>query len=397
VSLLNFRDGESGPAARSRKPFKIILSIGALAGVIVLGSTLAASINLNTGRPVEFGQGVAQATACDSSITLTPNSSFVNANGEGSFLFTGITFTGLDTNDQLQDNLAQGCVGKVLTVKIFGANGNALTPGYSIYVGESEFASSDGTFTNVNNYDGTDTSATLIFNDPEISATDVYRITVESSSIAGSGWVNLGSGGGSVSLQGDPVYSSDSGGYLDFSTGGFATGSIGETSGVSSISVAMRMNLYAEAHGMPFYWGLNDNNYDVFNCASCNGFGFNTFNDDLYGMNVSSYLYDFHNYVFIFDSSDDTLNKIYIDGVEQSLSLLRNTPRATQFPSDGSFVLMQGGISINGSLYHQNGKISEVKIYKRALSDSEAAAVFTGSPPSGAVIDLRASSPSFIR
>ena len=77
MSLLNFGDGDHGPASpRSKKPLKLILGIGALAGVIALGSTLAANINLNTGGAVEFGQGVAQATACDSNVTTSPVSSF---------------------------------------------------------------------------------------------------------------------------------------------------------------------------------------------------------------------------------------------------------------------------------------------------------------------------------
>ena len=56
----------------------MILGIGALTGVIALGSTLAANINLNAGSTVEFGQGITQATACDNDITVTPLASFIN-------------------------------------------------------------------------------------------------------------------------------------------------------------------------------------------------------------------------------------------------------------------------------------------------------------------------------
>ena len=64
---------------RPKKPFKLILGIGALVTVVGFGSTLAANINIGTG-PIEFGQGVAQTTACsgDNSILVTPTSTFEN-------------------------------------------------------------------------------------------------------------------------------------------------------------------------------------------------------------------------------------------------------------------------------------------------------------------------------
>ena len=44
-----------------KKSLTNLIGIGVLAGIVALGSTLAASINLNNGGPVEFGQGVTQA------------------------------------------------------------------------------------------------------------------------------------------------------------------------------------------------------------------------------------------------------------------------------------------------------------------------------------------------
>ena len=63
MTPLNFNKS-LGIAPRNRKKLKLILGIGALAGVIALGSTLAANINLNTGGAVEFGQGLAQTVVC---------------------------------------------------------------------------------------------------------------------------------------------------------------------------------------------------------------------------------------------------------------------------------------------------------------------------------------------
>ena len=186
MPILNFDE----PSRSSRKgvtpitvnkPLKLILGIGALAGVIALGSTLAANIGINTGAPIEFGQGVAQTTSCDSQVTLTPISTFVNADGAGEFKFTGVTLSGLDTNEQIADNSLEGCAGKIFAIKIYNGQGALNATSYLINVGVSEFTSSAGTFSNLLNYDSSNTSVTLTFDPAIIAATDVYRITIESS------------------------------------------------------------------------------------------------------------------------------------------------------------------------------------------------------------------------
>jgi hypothetical protein len=84
-----------------------------VAGItLILRTTFAANINLNSGSPVEFGQGVAQSTACDNSILVTPFSSFVNASGGGGFKFTSIKVTDISDN----------CNGKIFTIKAYSKN-----------------------------------------------------------------------------------------------------------------------------------------------------------------------------------------------------------------------------------------------------------------------------------
>jgi hypothetical protein len=103
------------------KPLKLVLGVGAIVGVVVLGSTLAASINLNSGTPVEFGQGVAQTTACDDNVIVTPFSTFVNNEGEGDFLFTSITLS----------DISNACDGKIFTIKAFKNGTNSPLALYS--------------------------------------------------------------------------------------------------------------------------------------------------------------------------------------------------------------------------------------------------------------------------
>jgi len=176
VPLSNFAPSNLGPKS-ARNRIKVAIGIGALAGVIALGSTLAASINLNSGTPVEFGQGIVQVTACDSNIVVVPISKFVNGN-PGDFLFSGIRLSDIDSTDQSESS--EGCLGKGFKVKTFDSSGSKLEPEYTITVGSRDYSSSEGTVSSSGA--GTQNgSATLTFRNPTISALDVFRITIESS------------------------------------------------------------------------------------------------------------------------------------------------------------------------------------------------------------------------
>ncbi len=98
MNLISFDSSGSKPIG-GKKSLKIIIGVGMIAGVIALGSTLAASINLNGGGAVEFGQGVVQTTACDSDITVTPYSKYVNRTLTGfdpQSVLDRIDFSGVD-------------------------------------------------------------------------------------------------------------------------------------------------------------------------------------------------------------------------------------------------------------------------------------------------------------
>ena len=169
---------------------KTLLGFGALAGVVVLGSTLAASINLNNGGPVEFGQGVTQTTACDNEILVTPNSSFVNATSDGSFMFTGVTLGTLDTT-------AQGCAGKTLTLIAYGPDGTSLATFAVSIASDGTFSSEDGEIQN-GGLQGTTSGMTFRFAPATLGAANVYTITIQSStSVAqiGSVWTERTSAG----------------------------------------------------------------------------------------------------------------------------------------------------------------------------------------------------------
>jgi hypothetical protein len=212
MSLLNF-DSKDDQPPRNRKSLKLVLGVSTLVGVVALGSTLAASINLNGGGPVEFGQGVTQTTACDDDITVTPFSTFVNETGAGSHKFTSLEISGIDSS-------SDKCDGKTFIIKAYGDSGqldffsyaDSANPEENDSYDTIEIANDGGDYTWISGgSDGndviagpdigiTETSFTLSFTSavstitrapvvntitrtPLASAEDVVRITIESSKI----------------------------------------------------------------------------------------------------------------------------------------------------------------------------------------------------------------------
>jgi hypothetical protein len=111
MDILNL-GGINEPSERpSKKKLKVIIGIGLLAGVMGMGSTLAASITLNGGTAVEFGQGVQLVTACDPEITVTPTASFVNGTTapQSGFRLATVTLSDID----------EACLGKKLRLNAY--------------------------------------------------------------------------------------------------------------------------------------------------------------------------------------------------------------------------------------------------------------------------------------
>jgi len=96
MNTLNLGSDEI-PATKKKsntRNLKIALGLAAVILVPTIGSTLAGTIGVSAAR-VEFGQGLAQAAACDAEITLTPASAFINSAGAGSFKLGTLTVAGI--------------------------------------------------------------------------------------------------------------------------------------------------------------------------------------------------------------------------------------------------------------------------------------------------------------
>jgi len=123
MEILNLGGSQEPSARPSKKKFKVVLGIGLLAGVMGIGSTLAATVQINTGATVEFGQGVATTTACDSSLTVTPGTTYVNdtqtSGSTANFQMRSIVLSGLNIANKSTDGLTEGCGGDWLILKAY--------------------------------------------------------------------------------------------------------------------------------------------------------------------------------------------------------------------------------------------------------------------------------------
>lgn len=113
MEILKFGDNPSPNRSNNnqRKPAAMIVA-GVLVAMMGMSTTLAGTISISSGR-VEFGQGLVATAACDSSITISPTSSFVNSGNDSD------TFT---VSQLLLSGIANACLDKYFTIKAFGGS-----------------------------------------------------------------------------------------------------------------------------------------------------------------------------------------------------------------------------------------------------------------------------------
>jgi hypothetical protein len=180
--LLDFEGTPSNSRTpKNKKSVKGLVAMAMFGAVAVLGSTLAANISLNSGS-LEFGQGVAVASACDENgITATPKAVFSNTSGAGQFNFASISFTGI----------ADACLGDLFTVNAYGntsatplviATSGALTYDVATFVmsatlGQKSSYISTGSVANA--IAAGNNKAEIGFNGTQATSGAVYKITLQ--------------------------------------------------------------------------------------------------------------------------------------------------------------------------------------------------------------------------
>jgi hypothetical protein len=180
MEILKF-ENSSRPVRKKSSSSKVMLGLAGIAAVALLGSTLAANISLNSGAGVEFGQGVALTTACDSEITSTPTATFANAANGGAFNFSTVAFS----------NVSSACLGKTFTLKAYGdtsatplniatASGTSTTYNQATFTFTTASTTSPGISTAAWTASATDSRLSLGFAGTQATSGAVYKLTLES-------------------------------------------------------------------------------------------------------------------------------------------------------------------------------------------------------------------------
>ncbi len=191
--------------------------------------------------------------------------------------------------------------------------------------------------------------------------------------ISGNAKIATNAAGVSYYTSGNGImyYNGTSTGYTDFNC------NLGSTS-----TISVEMWAYPTTLNNSMFFGFNM--YDVY-ASNTGALGFNTGISDLYGIPATQVtnlglLNKWNHYVFVMNSGSYLLNKIYVNGVKQTLSQIQGT----QSTSAANF---NGGVGriaswIYSSSFMQNMYMSKFKVYRRELSQTEITSKYTSSIPS---------------
>jgi hypothetical protein len=146
--------------------------------LFALNQTLAANISLDSGGPVEFGQGVARTSACDNQILVTPGSQFLNSVGSGTHVLSTIKISEIDSSEE-------HCANKDFKIKVYGSSGSALEmiPDYSevqVTDNGSNFSLLSHTGVSISSPDNTEFTIHFSASASPINSSMIKTITVES-------------------------------------------------------------------------------------------------------------------------------------------------------------------------------------------------------------------------
>jgi len=165
--------------------------------------------------------------------------------------------------------------------------------------------------------------------------TPQVSLTANASKIAGTAWTNDGSIGGTATLStaastAPTFQASDTSVALNSvnNTNQFISQSLGNGSALSTVTFEMNMNIKSSQTHSPsgMILGWAGTNYDIWYQPNC--LGFNTGGGDVYGMSTASGVLDgYHTFTFVMSTTQDNTSKqkIFMDGVQQSLSLCMGT------------------------------------------------------------------------
>jgi len=229
----------------------LLLLVG---GTYLVQTTLAANISINSG-PVEFGQGVTQTAACSgaTNLTITPNSSFVNASGGGAHYFSSVTVTNVPTS----------CYGKDFTIKAFNNTSSSPLAIFNTSSTSAVVWNDGGTFKLGTGSSGMTIAQsagtfTVTFTSPVALSSTVFKLTVESGAHTDAYGVGLpGPGGGTI------FYYSEAG----FNCGPTHSATGSPTGGLCNY-LEVAPNLWSGGSDPTKYWEPNQTSFRTSTVAS---------------------------------------------------------------------------------------------------------------------------------
>jgi hypothetical protein len=124
----NENTGAPSEKKRWYKSPKLILGIAALIAIPVLGTTFASTITVNTSSKINFGQGQQQAIACDSSVTVTPHTTWSSS---GYFILDTVTVSTLNVTST-SDASGPGCASTSLTLNAYSGSDTTTVSGSTL-------------------------------------------------------------------------------------------------------------------------------------------------------------------------------------------------------------------------------------------------------------------------
>ena len=174
----SYHDDPIEPQSPQRKKASALAALVLFAvGGLFLQSTLAANLSINSGTPVEFGQGISATTACsgETVLTMTPNSVFTNAGGAGVHYLSSITVSKIPTE----------CSGKDFTINAYNDSDNTALRLFAttstnavVYDHAGTFeVGTGGTGMSISTGDGT---FTITFDAPVAVSSSVFKLTMQS-------------------------------------------------------------------------------------------------------------------------------------------------------------------------------------------------------------------------
>lgn len=374
------------------------------ASVLFIQATVAANINLNSQKIVEFGQGIGQTPACSgsTSLNITPGNSFTNGNStSGSHLFNKINVS----------NIPSQCSGYDLKLRAWSNTGSTPLAIYGtnqtdviVHGVGANFVAGCGTGYTVS---GTVASGTFVvtLTVPVALSTTVYKLTIESTahdnscdySPASNGVVQDG-----LLLYLDAAAYSGSGNWLDWTSYTHDGVFPGGTNNPTFVSQPNNASYFNFNSSQSQYFNVNNSNTMVYGTSPRSMIGWmrvsastgswqwilsygsaNTSQSMFIGFNSSISTVYFGGYgndvtytkptgdwigqwVMMAGTYDGTTAKLYVNGnLVTTQTIAWNTVQSTN----------QIGRQTNGAEY-TNGRISYISYYNRVLSADEMAQNF---------------------